>query len=74
MFAEVNFGGVFIAGALVTACMASVLLLIVKRLLLSLNLYRFFWHRYLVDLALFAILWVAVVVAVSQAFTFWRLS
>lgn len=57
MTTEVNLFGVFFSGALVTACLAGVALLVVRRLLLWLDFYRLVWHRHLVDLALFIILW-----------------
>jgi protein AaeX len=59
MIAEVSLFGVFFSGALVAACLAGVALLVVRRLLLWLDFYRLVWHRHLVDLALFIILWAA---------------
>lgn len=59
MIAEVSLFGVFFSGALVTACIAGIALLVVRRLLLWGDFYRLVWHRYLVDLALFIILWAA---------------
>lgn len=57
MTTEVNLFGVFFSGAFATACLAGVALLVVRRLLLWLDFYRLVWHRHVVDLALFIILW-----------------
>ena len=59
MIAEISVFGVFFSGALATACLAGVALLVVRRLFLWVGFYRLVWHRHLVDLALFAILWAA---------------
>ncbi len=59
MITEVSLFGVFFSGALVTACIAGIALLVVRRLLLWVDFYRLVWHRHLVDLALFIILWAA---------------
>jgi protein AaeX len=63
MIAEINLFGVFLSGALVMACLAGVALLIVRYALFRIGFYRFVWHRNLVDLALFVILWAAVAAA-----------
>jgi hypothetical protein len=63
MIAEVNILGVFVSGAVATACLAGVTLFILRRLFLWIGLYRFVWHRYLVDVALFTILWAAIAMA-----------
>ncbi|NRF88368.1 DUF1656 domain-containing protein [Burkholderia gladioli] len=65
MIGEINVGGVFFTAALATACLASLLLLIVRKILNSQKLYRFFWHRYIVDLAIFLILWACIAFAMS---------
>ena len=67
MIGELSIGGVFVSAAMVTGCVACFLLFFVKRLLTSLDIYRLFWHRYLVDLALFAILWAGVALATQSA-------
>jgi hypothetical protein len=63
MIAEINIFGVFVSGALFTACLAAVALFIVRSVFLRLGFYRFVWHRHLVDLALFTVLWAAVAMA-----------
>ena len=59
MIAEINVFGVFFSGALATACLAGIALLVVRRLLFRVGFYRLVWHRHMVDLALFIILWAA---------------
>ena len=66
MIAEISIFGVFVSGALATACLACITLLIVRRLLLKLGFYQLVWHPHLVDLALFMILW-AVVTRITPA-------
>jgi hypothetical protein len=61
MIAEISVFGVYLSGALATACVAGVALLVVRRFFLWVGFYRFVWHRHLVDLALFTILWATVV-------------
>jgi hypothetical protein len=67
MIAEISIFGVFVSGALVTACLAYIALLIVRRLFLKMGFYQLVWHPHLVDLALFTILW-AVVAMITPAF------
>lgn len=57
MIEEVDIGGVFLPALLLTAIGAFVATLIAKRLLRSLNLYRFVWHAGLFDTAMFLVLW-----------------
>jgi hypothetical protein len=59
MIAEISLFGVFFSGAFATACLAGVAALVVRRLLHWAGFYRLVWHRHLVDLALFVILWAA---------------
>jgi hypothetical protein len=60
MTAEISIFGVFVSGALATACLACIALLIVRRLLLKVGFYQLVWHPHLVDLAFFTILWAVV--------------
>jgi protein AaeX len=60
MIAEVNVWGVFFSGALTAACLAGMCLVVVRRALARIGFYRLVWHRHLVDLALFTLLWVVV--------------
>ncbi len=60
MIAEISLFGVFFSGALATACVAGLALILMRRLFLWVGFYRLVWHRPLFDLALFAILWAAV--------------
>jgi hypothetical protein len=59
MIAEFNIAGVYIPSALISAMAAGVCLFTAKKLLHSLRIYQFFWHRYIVDLGLFLALWAA---------------
>ena len=60
MLADINLFGVFVDVRFVTAVVALVLLLPVRRLLGAVGAYRLVWHPALVDLALFVLLWGAV--------------
>ncbi len=57
MIAEISLFGVFFDGAFVMACLAGIATLLIRRLLHGIGFYRLVWHRHLVDLALFVILW-----------------
>jgi protein AaeX len=59
MIAEVSLFGIFVSGALATACLAGIALFIIRRLFLRLGFYQLLWHPHLVDVALFTILWAA---------------
>ena len=65
MILETNLFGVFFSGALTAAALAMLPLLALRRLLQWAGFYGFVWHRNLVDLALFAILWAAVAETLS---------
>lgn len=74
MIAEINILGVFFSGALAAAFLAGIALLILRRILRWVGFYRLVWHRGLVDLALFTILWslsATVLPVLSGAIT-WR--
>ena len=66
MIAEISIFGVFFSGVLATACLAVIVLLIVRRLFIKVGFYQLVWHPHLVDLALFMILW-AVVTMITPA-------
>jgi protein AaeX len=57
MIGEVDIAGVFLPALLLTAIAAFVVTLLAKRLLRSLNAYRFVWHAGLFDTALFVVVW-----------------
>lgn len=57
MLAEVNLFGIFINAGLVSAVLAGVLLLPLRKALMFIGAYRLVWHPALVDLALFTLLW-----------------
>lgn len=61
MMGETNLFGVFFSGALAAACLACVALFALRRGLLRAGFYELVWHRHLVDLALFIVLWAAAV-------------
>jgi hypothetical protein len=60
VIAEINLFGVFFSGALVTACLAGIALVVIRYVSLMTGLHRLVWHRHLVDLSLFVMLWAAV--------------
>lgn len=68
MITEVNLDGVFFSGVLLTAAIAISLLLAARWALQRAGFYALVWHRHLVDIALFVILW-AVVTLGFQALT-----
>jgi len=57
MIDDINLFGVFINGALVTAALALLIQMPVRRLLMAARVYRYVWHPGLFDLALFVVLW-----------------
>lgn len=59
MTLETDLSGVFFSGALAAAVLAAIPLLALRRFLQWAGFYRLVWHRNLVDLAIFAILWAA---------------
>ncbi len=65
MIAEVNFFGVYISTALFAAAIAALLHIVVRRTLQTFNVYRFVAHQNLLDVALFIILWGALIFAMS---------
>ena len=60
MIDDINLFGIFLNSGVVTAAVAAVLLLLLRRGLNRLGLYRLVWHPALVDLALFLVLWFGV--------------
>lgn len=63
MTGEFNIGGVFVSSVLVSALIALVLTLGLRRLMVWVGGYRLVWHPALFDVALFVILWALVIVA-----------
>ncbi len=61
MIGEFNVAGVLLPSVLVSALIALAALLFTRRLLSRLGAYRFVWHPALFDIALFVILWAAVI-------------
>jgi hypothetical protein len=57
MTSETDVFGVFFSGAFAAACLAFIMLLVLRRVLHWTGFYKFVWHRHLVDLAFFTILW-----------------
>ena len=66
MIADINFFGMFFDVALITALLAFAALVVLRRLLATTGAYRWVWHPPLVDLALFAVLWLALAVAATH--------
>lgn len=60
MIDDINLFGIFLNGGLATAAVAAALLLLLRRVLSRLGVYRLVWHPALVDLALFLVLWFGV--------------
>jgi hypothetical protein len=67
MIAEFNVYGVFVPALAVFAGIAFLLMLVLRQMLEAANLYRFVWHRPLFDLALFVIVFGAVVALAGPA-------
>lgn len=65
MIADLNLFGLFVDVALVTALLAAAALTVLRRVLAAIGAYRWVWHPPLVDLALFAVLWLAFAAAAT---------
>jgi hypothetical protein len=67
---EVNFGGVFVPGALLWAAAAFVISSLLTRALSRTGFYALVWHRALFDVSLFVIVWGAIsAIAYHMAFS-----
>ena len=66
MIADLNVFGLFVDVALVTALLAAGALMCLRRVLVAIGAYRWVWHPPLVDLALFAVLWLAFAAAATR--------
>ena len=67
MIADLNLFGVFVDVSLATAVAAAALLLILRRALAAIGAYRWVWHPPLFDLALYALVWLALAVAAHHS-------
>jgi len=65
VLAEISLFGILINVGLVSALLAGVLLLLLRKALARMGAYRLVWHPALVDLAFFILLWSAVAFAAS---------
>jgi len=65
VLAEINLFGILVNVGLVSAMLAGVLLLPLRKALTFIGAYRLVWHPALVDLALFTLLWGGVAFAAS---------
>ena len=63
MIAEINVFGVLVSSVLASALLTWAVLIPIRRLLAWAGFYRWAWHRNLVDLALFVLLWGATTAA-----------
>jgi hypothetical protein len=54
---EIDLSGVFLSGAMLTAILALLAVVLTRRLLGALGPYRHLWHPALADAALFIIFW-----------------
>ena len=61
MIGEVHLGGVLLSSVLVSALIALFAAFVLRRVLSWAGAYRFVWHPALFDVALFVILWAAVI-------------
>jgi hypothetical protein len=66
VIADINLFGLFFDVALITALVAVAALMVLRRFLAATGAYRWVWHPPLVDLALFAVLWLAFAAAASH--------
>ncbi|HVI87160.1 MAG TPA: DUF1656 domain-containing protein [Dongiaceae bacterium] len=66
MIKEIDIGGVYITPFLACAIVALVINMVLMRVLTRIGFYRFVWHRYLFDAALFLILFTAVTFLMAQ--------
>jgi len=69
MIGESVFDGVFVPRVLLVLLLAFAVSLLLRRILRSLNVYRFIWHAGLFDTAVFVVLaWLIAEVTVGVAF------
>ena len=69
MIAEINVFGVLVSSVLASALIAWAVLIPIRRLLAWAGFYQWAWHRNLVDMTLFVVLWgatTAVLPAISR--------
>jgi hypothetical protein len=66
MITEINLFGIFINAGLVSAGLAALALVALRRPLNAVGAYRWVWHPALVDVALFVLLW-GLVASVADA-------
>ena len=66
MIADVNLFGMFIDVGLATALLAIAALAMLHRVLAAAGIYRWVWHPPLFNLALFAVLWLAMAFAAAR--------
>jgi hypothetical protein len=66
MITDVNLFGMFVDVALVTALVALAALTVLRRLLAAIGAYRWVCHPALVDLGVFAMLWLASAVVATR--------
>ena len=60
MIGELDLNGIFLSPALVSAVLAFLAFMAVRRVMVGLRVYRIVWHAALFDGAVFVILWAAV--------------
>lgn len=68
MIEELNIVGVYLPAALVWASIAGVIAWLLRNLLQRLTLHRVLWHPNLLELALFALAWLALTVLADRFF------
>jgi hypothetical protein len=66
MIKEIDIGGVYITPFLAWAVLAVVTNAVLRRLLERFGFYRFVWHRYLFDAAIFVLLFAGITFIMTQ--------
>ncbi|MDB5777488.1 MAG: hypothetical protein JWP38_3621 [Herbaspirillum sp.] len=69
MIGAINMFGVFVDAALFSAILAAILHLACRPLLMRVGFYTWVWHRSLVDLAIYVLLWGVVSAALPAIVT-----
>lgn len=63
MIAEFDIGGILVSSVLVSALVALIVGMVLRRVMVWTGAYRFVWHPALFDTAAFIILWAALIAA-----------
>jgi hypothetical protein len=66
MIGELHIIGLFAPASLVSAIVAGLMILLIRRMLARVGFYRFVWHPGLFDLALYVVLWTSAAWLIDQ--------